>query len=172
MRPSDRRTRRLRIGGDVRLVRDEHDGDAVALIQFAEQRHDFLAGVGVEIAGRLVGQQQLGLVDQCACNGDALLLPAGYLVGTRARVLSETDFLQHLVGTRQAFGARRAAIDQRQGNVVFQARARQQVEPLEHEADHLIAQQRQFVAALRVHIAAIEQISCRWWPRRGSREYS
>ena len=51
----------LRIGGDVRLMRDEDDGDAVALVQVAEQRHDLLAGMGIEIAGWFVCQQQLGI---------------------------------------------------------------------------------------------------------------
>ena len=45
----------LRIGGDVGLVRDHHDGEAELAVERGEQRHDLVAACGVEIAGRLVG---------------------------------------------------------------------------------------------------------------------
>ncbi len=38
-----------------------------------------MGSAGIEIAGRLVGQQQAGLVDQRARDRDALLLAAGEL---------------------------------------------------------------------------------------------
>ena len=42
---------------------------------------DLLAGVGIQRAGRLVGHDDLRLLDQCAGNGHALFLAAGQLVG-------------------------------------------------------------------------------------------
>ena len=64
------------MGGDIGLVRDQDDGDALcdsvrsnsAMISSLELR--------VEVAGRLVGQQQGGLRDQGAGDGDPLLLAA------------------------------------------------------------------------------------------------
>ena len=39
--------------------------------------HDFVAGLGVEIAGRFVGQQHRRLADQSAGDADTLLFAAG-----------------------------------------------------------------------------------------------
>src|SRR5687767_12521721 len=68
------------MGGDVGFVRDENDGVA-APVQTLEQGHDLDACLGVEIAGRLVGEQDGGVVDERAGNGDTLPLPAGELIG-------------------------------------------------------------------------------------------
>ena len=54
-------------------------GDALLAIELADDLHDLVRGPRVEIAGRLVGQQQLGGVDQRARDRDALLLAAGEL---------------------------------------------------------------------------------------------
>ena len=47
--------------------------------QLVEQLEDLLAGLAVERAGRLVGQQDQRVVDQRPRDADALLLPAGEL---------------------------------------------------------------------------------------------
>ena len=44
-------------------------------------RHDLDAGLRVEIPGRLVGEQNRGVVDERAGDRDALALAAGELVG-------------------------------------------------------------------------------------------
>ena len=71
---------RLVIARHVQFVGDHDDGDAL-VVEFLEHAHDFDARLAVEVAGRLVGQQQRRLVDQRAGDGDALLLAAGKLVG-------------------------------------------------------------------------------------------
>ncbi len=38
---------------------------------------DFLAGARIKIAGRLVGENEIGMIDKGAGDGDALLLAAG-----------------------------------------------------------------------------------------------
>src|SRR6267142_4136816 len=75
----------LRVSGDVLLVRDHDDRDAV-LIELLENGHDLNAGSAVEIAGRFIRQQHLRIIDQRACDRDALLLTAGKL--TRKMVLT------------------------------------------------------------------------------------
>jgi hypothetical protein len=65
-----------RVGGHVGLVRHHQHGDALLGIEPPQQLHDFLAALGVEVAGGLVGQQHGGLGDDGARNGHALLLPA------------------------------------------------------------------------------------------------
>src|SRR5439155_13350629 len=63
---------------DVVLVGDQNDSVACPL-QPVEQVHDFDAGSRVQVAGRLVGQDDGGMVHQGAGDGDALALPAGEL---------------------------------------------------------------------------------------------
>src|ERR1039457_5090506 len=53
----------LCVGGDVRLVGNEDDGDAILLVQRHEQLHNLVAGVGIEISRRLVGQDEPRGVD-------------------------------------------------------------------------------------------------------------
>ncbi len=56
-----------------------HQNRVPAVVQLVQQfEHDVLVGF-VEIAGGLVGQNQLGLIDQRARDGHALLLAAGKL---------------------------------------------------------------------------------------------
>ena len=66
--------------GDVHLVRDEEHRDAALLVQALEDAHDLDARARVEVAGRLVGEQNRRLVDERARDRDALLLTAGELV--------------------------------------------------------------------------------------------
>src|SRR5215208_3464013 len=70
--------------GNVRLVSDEHDREAAFGIEPLEDAHDFNAGARIEIPRRLVGQKQLGIVHERTGNRDALLLPAGELIGMMA----------------------------------------------------------------------------------------
>ncbi len=65
----------VRQSGHDGIMRDHHDG-ASLLMKFAQQpQHDFFI-LRVEIAGRFVGQNNLGIVDQSARDTDTLLLAA------------------------------------------------------------------------------------------------
>src|SRR5262249_36760474 len=61
------------VSRDVRLVRDEDDRVA-ALVETPEQPHDFFARLRVEIARRLIGQQDRRVVHECPRNRHALTL--------------------------------------------------------------------------------------------------
>ena len=63
------------IGGDVRLVGDHHDSNA-SPVQLLKDSHDFNAGSAVEVAGRLIREQDLRVINERPRNGDALLLSA------------------------------------------------------------------------------------------------
>jgi hypothetical protein len=65
----------------VRVVGDHHDGLPVLAVEALQQVEDFVAGLAVEIAGRLVAEQQRGVGDQGPRDADALLLPARKLPG-------------------------------------------------------------------------------------------
>ena len=67
-----------------------------AAASIGQQAHDLLAVGGVEIAGGLVGQDQLRGGDEGAGDGDALLLAAGELLRPVARAMPHADPLQRL----------------------------------------------------------------------------
>ena len=64
---------------ELRIVRDEHDRRAAPAIDVDQEVDDLVAGAGVEIAGRLVGEQDRRLVGQRPRDRHALLLAAGEL---------------------------------------------------------------------------------------------
>ena len=87
-------------------------------MQAIHQGHDFVAGLGVEIASGFVGQNDGRAVHQSAGDGDSLALSAGKLVG----LVRHTRL--HAYGCQRAFGAvdallgGHARVDQRQLDVV------------------------------------------------------
>src|SRR5438132_6121299 len=68
-----------RLPRHIILMRDNDDRVAM-VVQVAEEVEDLAAGLRVEVAGRLVGQQQRRLVHQRAGDGDALALSSGQLI--------------------------------------------------------------------------------------------
>jgi len=85
------------IGGDVRLVGD-HDDRNASLVQLLEDSHDFNAGPAVQVSGRLIREQDLGVIDQRPRNGDALLLSAGKLTGMMILAPLQTNRSKNAVG--------------------------------------------------------------------------
>src|SRR6266508_1707790 len=88
----------LGVGGDVLLVRDHDDSDAV-LVELLKNRHDLDAGAAVEIARRFIRQQHLRIIDQRARNRDALLLTAGKLTRKMVLTTREPDRCKHTISS-------------------------------------------------------------------------
>jgi hypothetical protein len=80
--------------GDLRFVGDDHERHAPLALDALEERHDLLAGRRVEVAGRLVGEQQGRFGDERTGDRDALLLPAGELRRTVIHPVAEPDRLE------------------------------------------------------------------------------
>ena len=76
--------------------RDQHR--RAARVDVAEQVHDLERQIGIEVAGRLVGQHEVRLVDERARDRHALLLAARQFLGQRVQAVLQADPLQHLVG--------------------------------------------------------------------------
>ena len=148
----------LRVDGDVRLVRDEDDRDAL-LVQLLEERHHFDRRARVEVAGRLVGQDQRRLGHERAGDGHALLLAAGELARLVVETLAESDALQRRGGERARVAlAAAAVVEQRQLDVLERAGARQEIEALEDEAELLVADGGERVLVEAVDAHAVEQV--------------
>jgi hypothetical protein len=80
---------------DARIVRREQDGLA-PVDEVAQQPHDVAGVLGVEVARRLVGEQQTGPVDQGTRERDALLLPARQARGEQLRPDRDAEAIEEL----------------------------------------------------------------------------
>ena len=122
-------------GGDERIVRHDDDRSAL-LVQLTEQvEHDLLIPL-IEIAGRLVGENQLRAVDERAGDAHALLLTAGQLAGQVMRTLLQPHSFQRfhrllLIDYRM--------VVLRHHHVLHRRQMRHEVKLLEHESDHVLA---------------------------------
>ena len=108
-------------------------------VEVVEEGHDLVAGFGVEVSGGLVCEDDGGVVDQGAGDGDALALAARELVGLcimRAPRLTDSS---DLFGAGDALVGGCAVVDEGQLDVVQGGGAGEQVEGLEDEADFFIA---------------------------------
>jgi len=126
-----------RVARNVFLVGDDDDGVAL-LVKLLEERHDLLAGAGVEIAGRLVGEDDGGIVDEGTRDGDALALAAGEFVRPVVDAVAEADVLQREHRALPAFVGLHAGVDQRELDVVERVGPREEIEGLEDESDFAV----------------------------------
>ncbi len=151
--------------GNLVLVRDDDQRHAALLLNAPQNLHDVSRVRAVEVAGRLVGQQDRGIVGQGARNGHALPLSGGELVGIMAHAILEAHLLKQ---RRGALGAMVGAVIHRQhGHLhIFDGAQRgQQMKRLEDES-HL-------ARAIAVQIdsrsqrGSLEQEPRLWWAYRG-----
>src|SRR5829696_2720852 len=80
---------------DVVVVGGHQDRGA-GPVDALEQQHDVLAGVGVEVSGGLVGEQDQRPVDERPGDRHPLLLTAGQLARQPAGLAVQADQLQYL----------------------------------------------------------------------------
>jgi len=100
-----------RVTRDGFLVRD-HDERVAQLVEVLEERHDLDARLGVQVPGRLVGEDDRGPVHEGARDGDALALAAGQLVRLVVDAVLQADALQDLPGALMALMGRDAGVDE------------------------------------------------------------
>ena len=77
----------------MRIVSDHHDGLTELPVELGENRQNFLGRCGVEIARRLVRQDESGVGDDRAGDGDTLLLAAGKLARIVSQPVAQADQL-------------------------------------------------------------------------------
>ena len=86
-------------------MRDEDNRHALFTIERDKHIHQLVRGSGIEIAGRLVGEQKAWCVDERAGDGNALLLAARKLARRVALPIAEADELQRLTRPLGSHGA-------------------------------------------------------------------
>ena len=110
-----------------------------------------LTGVGVEVSGRLVGQQHQRPVDEGAGDRHALLLATGQLAGQPVRLARQADHLEHVGHHPVDHVGPLADHLEREGHVLEHRLLLQQPEVLEDAPDHL-AQLRDVAAGQLVDV--------------------
>ena len=111
-----------------------------ALVEIGEQRHHHRLVDRVEVAGRLVGEDQRRLVDQRPGDAHPLLLAAGELARQVAQALPEAHPAQRLLG----LAAVGHAVDVlRQHDVLQRGEIGDEMELLEDQAHRALAVARQ-----------------------------
>lgn len=78
---------------DIRSMRD-HDDRFPLFMELHEKFHDFLGRCRVEIPGRFIGKENLGIVHECPCDRNALLLPSGELTREARNFVRESEALE------------------------------------------------------------------------------
>ena len=112
-----------------------HQHGGAAGVDAGQQLHDVDRGGGVEVSGRLVGEQHLRTIDQSARDRDALLLAAGELVRHPLLLAVETHERQGLRNSLLDEAARRTRHLKREGDVLVDGLRRQKSEVLEDRSD-------------------------------------
>ena len=85
-------------GGQGRIVGDGDKGAAILAREAEQQVDDGCSSGGIQIARRLVGKEDAGVIDQRAGNGDALLLAAAELGGKVIETAREADAVEQVAG--------------------------------------------------------------------------
>ena len=111
------------------------DDRGTARVDLAEQPHDLDREVGIEVPGRLVRQEQLGLVDDRARDRDPLLLAARQRAGQDVEPVLEADPLERVVRAPLLLAARDPRDVQDVGDVLERRLALDELEVLEDDAD-------------------------------------
>jgi hypothetical protein len=107
--------------------------------------HDLERALGIEVAGRLVGQQHSGSVTSARAIATRCCWPPDSSAGV-CRPTAPARPVERCSAASRRAALLLAAIEQRQLDVLDRAGPREQVEALEHEPRYLRAQQRALVA--------------------------
>ena len=78
----------------LRLVVGYHyDGAAILLVELVEQVHDLDTHLGVQVTGRLIGEDDVGVTYDRTGDGHTLALTAGELRREMAHTVAQADLL-------------------------------------------------------------------------------
>ena len=154
------------VGGDPGVVGHQHGCLTLLPAEPGQQRHDLVAARPVEVAGRLVREEQGRRCGQGAREGDPLLLATGDLLGTVALEAVEVELLHervhpvadHLPRELPAVPARRlVAQAQRQRDVLGGGQRGEEVEELEDHADVVAPECRSLLVLEGVDVDALDR---------------
>lgn len=118
----------------VEVVRGHHDGGA-GRVELSEDVQDPFGVVLVEIAGRFVGEHDVGFARDGPRDRSPLLLPTRQFMGARMRPRRKSGAFEHLVDASAQEAAAETAHSKREGDVFPDAAVGEEPEVLEDNAD-------------------------------------
>ena len=127
------------VGGVGLRVGDLDDGGPL-LVELFEDLHDLLRLPGVEVAGRLVGEDHLGAHDHRTGDAHQLLLAARELVGEEVLLADHLEAVEGVADQRLALGALDLAVGKRHLEILVDRQVVEQMVALEDEADVLLVE--------------------------------
>ncbi len=83
------------------VVGHHHDGTSVLLVELVKQFHDLDTHLGVQVTGRLIGENDVGVTYDRTGDGYALTLAAGELRREVAHTVAQAYLLQHGLGEEE-----------------------------------------------------------------------
>src|SRR5690554_3217309 len=114
-----------------------HDdqGGSRLLVQIKEKIRDLPPGFSIEISRRLIGKKKLRTVDECPCDGDPLLFPAGELGGVVGGSFREPCCPEEFIRSAGGFPPLHALQLHRYDHILQGGEGRDETEGLEYKAD-------------------------------------
>ena len=126
--------------GQLVVVRDHDDCFFVLCMESVKDFQDSVACRCVQVTGRFIGEEDFGIVDECAGESDALLFAAGQLLGAVSESFSEAEFVQQFACLLHVLHTISSPMQRGQGDVFDGIEFRQQVIGLEDEAQFFAAE--------------------------------
>ena len=118
MRPVKQPEESVRFLSHGIVVGYHYDGGAVAVERF-EDVENFVPHGAVQVAGRLIGEDDLRVTDNRTCNGDALLLPARKLLRKMLHPVAQSHLLECFLRELAALPGGRIPVKQRNFDVIY-----------------------------------------------------
>ena len=148
--------------GERGIVGHQDEGRAALLLALEQQLDDLRPCRFVEIAGRLVGNQDGRVGGKRASERNALLLAAGKLGRIMRCAIAQPDGIE--LACRDIERVRDAGELQRHRDVLERRHGRNQVKGLKHDSDVTAAESRERVLAQNAEITAIDDDAARIRP--------
>ena len=128
------------ITDDARVMGGKHKGHTSLFVETLHNVHDLFAVLGIEVGGRLVSQDELGVGSKRPGDCDALLLSAGELIGAVMGAVGESDCFQHFIDAFLAIRGFCAIQQERHLNIFIGCESGDERKELEYESDGILAQ--------------------------------
>src|SRR6516164_3265763 len=147
-----------RVGRYVRVVGDDHDGEAAG-VELVEQFHERGGVTRVQVPRRLVAQQQARPVDQGPRDRDPLAFSAGQRGGERLEPMPKPDGAERVDRSLEPDTSRCLVVQLGEQHVLQRRPVGQQVEGLEDDPDPPAAQRRPIPVVQRARVQAVKQVA-------------
>ena len=123
------------------------DDGGAGIVQSLEELHDLFALNGVEVAGRLIGEKELWILDDRASHTNELLLPARKLIGEKIFFADDVETIESVADEAGALFVGDILVGEGDFEIFVDREIVDEVVALENEADVVLVQ---FVALLGV----------------------